>query len=251
MPVDLIGGKSPKYHATYDRALQQAMRHLLKYTTFGGSNDARKYNKQHWKTGKDRDGDEILILTSSKPSVAVQDIFKYPGRWSFDCIEIIQVGRWYAALMAMGDKEFDHQGNGGFKLSYHETSGLRGRLLYRRERKRDTFESTEGLTGRKMKTDVKLTTAVEEDEFLKKLPIGTRVMWSDTHEDAQDTDFENENTIKVGEDLYAAHPFVHLSAAKIRKALGPSSAEVSSKARRDAYVRRYVFVQEIEWNAKS
>lgn len=250
-PSDPIEGKSDDYHTKYETALRDAMKTLLKHTRFGGSNDQRRYDQRYWTTGKDKDGDEILILTSGQPADAVNAIFASPRLWSFDCIEIIQVGRWYAELTAMGADEFNKKDKGSFKLSYHETTGLRGRTLYRRERKRDNFTSIDGLTGRKTATDVKLTTAQEEDAFLRTLPIGTRVMWSDSHEDAFDTDFENENTIKVGDDRYAAHPFGTLSAAKMRAELGPSSSDEPSRDKREAYIRRHVFIKEIEWNARS
>lgn len=249
---DWESGESAEYHTRYDQALKDGVE-ILKDVRFGGTDDERRYDKQFWKLGRDRDGDEILVMKAGKkPSDAVGALFDKPTEWSLDCIEYVQALRWYAQLRAKGAERFDREIKSTvFKLSYHETTGLRSRQLYQRDRKRDQFDYVDGLTNRRIATDVSLTTAAQEDVFLAKIPVGSRVMWSDAHPDARDTDFENENTIKVGDDSYAAHPFGVLPAAELRQEMGPTPYDEPKASRRQAYIRRWIFIKEIEWYART
>ncbi|RYZ15715.1 MAG: hypothetical protein EOO70_06170 [Myxococcaceae bacterium] len=253
--VDWMAGLGPDYDKAYEKGLRKAAERLTDTVAFGGTDTPRGYNKTYWKTGKDRDGDEILILHFGTPAAAVLDILNSPKKWTLDCIEFIQVLRWCAQYHALGQEAFNKLGGiNSFKLSYHETTGLRGRQLYLRSRKRDAFDCVDAMTNRKTPSGVILSTTAQEDEFLKSVPIGSRVMWSDSHPDAADTDFENENTLKIGPDEYVAHPFGILSAQELREEMATPEDEDEDdvdEAKRDAYIRRNLFIKEIEWYARS
>ena len=235
------------YHRAYDRALVVGSI-ILNGMQFGGSGETRKYNNKRWKKGKDNEGDEILILESGKPSEAINDIFENPKEWSLDCIEYLQVLRWYAQLKAKGAERFDKDINmQSFKLSYHSSTGLNSRVFYSRESKNSVFTAKEEKTNIEKKTEIVLNTEEKEDEFLTTLPIGSRVMWSDTSSDAEGEDFENENAIKIAKETYAAHPYGVLSPDELRDEM----ADGSNAQEKAEYISEYIYIQEMEVYART
>jgi len=153
-------------------------------------------------------------------------------------------------LKTEGPEEFNRKAGQIFKLSYHKSSGLRGRMMYTRNSRKEPFTRVEGLTNRKERTSIHLSTPEEEDRFLAtEVPIGSRVMWSDGNPQSRGEDFENENTIKIGPNRYAAHPFGTHSSDEIRETMAAPDQETPAKVR--AYIRRWIFIKEIEWYART
>ncbi len=247
--VDWLSGRDKQFDVTYEKSLLSAAKLLEKKAEFAASSSTRKFDATVWKPGTDKDGDETLVLKAGQtPSVAVDGLVNSKSKLSLDCIEFIQVARWYAQLQSVGSEEFNRRAGNNFKLSYHETSGLRSRTTYLRNSRKEPFKSVDALTNCSVVTNVTLRTPEDEDRFLADLPIGSRVMWSDANPESRDTDFENENTIKVSADRYAAHPFGIKTAAQIRKEMASPEEETQSKI--NAYIRRWVYIKEIEWYAR-
>ena len=155
------------------------------------------------------------------PSTAIRRIRTRSSQWALDCIDYVVAARLYAECVANGDDEFDKKyTNLGTKIApepmrmaQHDTPGLGSTDLWRRDALGAEFDSN--VLGR---TGVAPQTPAEEDRFLRKVPIGARVMWS-SEDPEGDPDMENENAIKVGPDQYAAHPFGVLSADELRRHL--------------------------------
>jgi hypothetical protein len=72
-------------------------------------------------------------------------------------------------------------------------------------------------------------------------------MWTTTHPDAAD-DMVNENTIKIGDDLYAAHPLGNLSGRKVRDEMvaEPDEGELTPEQRL-AQIVQHIYLAEVEW----
>jgi hypothetical protein len=253
--VDWVSGQDKEFDRNYEKNLLKAAKLLSKKVDFAASDRKRKYDPSVWTLGKDKDGDETLVLKPDKiPSAAVTSLFdslsksEPLSKLSLDCIEYVQVARWYAQLQSLGAEEFDRKAGNNFKLSYHKTSGMRSRTTYLRNSRKEPFKSVDALTKSSVITDIRLRTPEEEDRFLADLPIGSRVMWSDANPESRDSDFENENTIKVSADRFAAHPFGIKTAAEIREEMASPEDEAQSKV--NAYIRRWVYIKEIEWYAR-
>ena len=76
--VDWAAGHDRAFDRRYERHLRRAIALLnAAEVKFGGSDDPRKYDARYWRTGRDSDGDEILILTAGAPAQAVQSMFDH------------------------------------------------------------------------------------------------------------------------------------------------------------------------------
>jgi hypothetical protein len=193
---------------------------------------------------------QYVLKSGVKPSFAIREIPKKPAVWAMDCIDYVVAARLYAELRGSGDEAFDAKyANLGTEISpqplrmaQHATPGLSSRDFWVREAQGAEFASR---TKPENPTGVKPKDAGEEDVFLRTVPIGARVMWTTTHEKAA-ADMENENTIKVGDDKYAAHPLGRLSGANVREELiaGPDEDDESKHA---AHIAAYIYLSEVEW----
>lgn len=198
---------------------------------------------------------EYTLKPGVSPSLAIRQIVARPEEWAMDCIDYVVAARLYAECLAAGDEAFDAKyTNVGtavapapMKMAQHNTPKLTSSDFWRRTKQGTEFIShtTHAPTG-VMPADV-----AAEDEFLRTVPIGARVMWTTRHRRANE-DMENENTIKVGEDLYAAHPLGTISGRKVRDELvvdfDRHGRDVAmTKEERAAHVVRYVYLCEVEW----
>jgi hypothetical protein len=189
---------------------------------------------------------EYVLKPNVKPSFAIREIPRKSERWAMDCIDYVVAARLYAECRGLGDEAFDAKySNLGteiapapMRMAQHDTPGLSASDFWRREAKATEFMSK---TSQEPATGVAPKDASEEDAFLaEKVPIGARVMWTTTHPKAAE-DMENENTIKIGPDLYAAHPLGRISANKVRKEL------VVDDKRAAQEITEHIYLAEIEW----
>jgi len=193
---------------------------------------------------------QYVLNPGVKPSFAIREIPKNPDRWAMDCIDYVVAARLYAELRGSGNDEFDAKyGNLGSQISpepmrmaQHATPGLSSRDFWVRDAQGAEFASR---TTPDTPTGAKPKDAAEEDALLETVPIGARVMWTTTHPKAA-ADMENENTIKIGDDTYAAHPLGRLSGAKVRGELiaGPDE---NVKSKHAAHIAAYIYLSEVEW----
>jgi len=236
------------YSTIYDTHLLTAVQLLNKgkKVKFDSTQGKRGFNAKYWKLGEDNDGDDILILKAGTPALAVDELFAEWEKWSLDCIDFIQVARWFALRHTIGFDAFNKKiGNLSFKLSYHETTGLASKGYYEREGKNEPFaykpEGEEAIA-----TNIVLNNIAAENRFLRVVPTGARVMWTDSSSMAEGEDFENENTLKLGHDSYSAHPFGVLSLDELRNHVSSDEDENEVTITEAEYYRRYVFISEIE-----
>ena len=193
---------------------------------------------------------EYTLNSGVRPSTAAIALYDRQELWAMDCIDFVVAARLYAECVSSGHAAFDRKySNLGtliepvtMRMAQHDTPGLGSAALWRREAQGEAFVVKPG----NEPTEHTPTDHASEDELIATLPVGTRVMWTTTHEDA-DEDMENENTIKVGPDRYVAHPMGVESAAGVRDGLVVDDDEVLTPAERLKQTREHVYLAEIEF----
>jgi hypothetical protein len=193
---------------------------------------------------------EYTLKPGVRPSFAIREIQAHPDRWALDCIDYVVAAKLYAECVAGSDLTFDLKyTNVGtrlkprrLKMAQHKTAKLTASDFWRRKGQGLEFKSK---TSGQM-TGFAPANARREDEFLASVPIGARVMWTTTHPDAAD-DMVNENTIKIGDDLYAAHPLGNLSGAKVRDEMVAEDDDELTPEQRLAQVVEHIYLAEVEW----
>jgi hypothetical protein len=184
--------------------------------------------------GSDSDAElefQLVLQQGLTPSQAVFSFFEKLEEYKFDCAEALQFVRWYAHLMAMGSEGFDQAvGDGEFALRAHDSTGLGGGEVSARVDQDGYYTQTEPL-----------------EQTADEAGVGSRVMWRNWHEDAEDTDFENENALKIGDDSYFAHPMGITSSEDLRRDLAvEAGVDGDARTALDAYLQQWVSVAEIE-----
>jgi hypothetical protein len=202
----------------FDLALIKRMQELMGSVRFGAAADC--FDPAYWRRPDDT-SDALALINGKSAAAGATALTTYrvqrPNQVGLetaklDCVEMIEVARWLAELDVVGIEAFDKKyRNSGFKLDAPGSTGVVGTSLAERDGKEGddeydkdgtpltgTFTFTEG-TGE--------GTVVDLTKHLATLPVGSRVMWRnfDPNVDADD-DFKNENTLKIGQDRYAAHP---------------------------------------------
>lgn len=168
------------------------------------------FDAQYWRYEIDCMTSKVQLLQKAgKPSEAVDEMFAHLGQWTFDCAEYLQVAQWYAQRHTMGADAFGAKMTslGGLTLRQHGSIGIVTSDLYFRAGPSEPFGRDNKIAQRSE------STSLTEDEILAAAPVGTRVTWSNVaaprsgEEGREWWSFGNENTLKMGENSYAAHPF--------------------------------------------
>lgn len=211
------------------------------------------FTRLNWTIARKRGCDielQYTLKAGVSPARAVRQIAAHPSRWAMDCVDYVVAALLYAECVAGGDEAFDAKyENVGtalrpepMRMAQHDTPKLPARSLWYRDAQRKEFVShSEGAAA----TGIRPRDGREEDALLKTVPLGTRVMWTTTHPDAVD-EMVNENAIKIGDDLYAAHPLDNISGQSVRAELVVDSDKLT-KRQRQAHILRHIFLSEIEW----
>jgi hypothetical protein len=159
------------------------------------------YDDTFWEETPDPEFDTTLKLKSgTKPSVALEAMAAQPKKWSFDCAEWVQVAENFAWLKALGADEFDKRMASlqEFRLRPQWSGVSQPEVKFQRVGPTAKFSRVTGPVG--FEDDERTA-----EELLRDAPIGSRVTWSSTVGDLKD--WQHENTVKVGDDQYAAHGF--------------------------------------------
>jgi hypothetical protein len=194
------------------------MQELMDSVRFGAA--AECFDPAYWR--RPDDTSEALALIDGKSAAAGATALttyrvQRPNQVGLetaklDCVEMIEVARWLAERDVVGSEALDKKyENSGFKLDAPGSTGVVGTSLAEREGEEGDDEyHQDGTPVTGTFTITKGTdegTTVDLTKHLATLPVGSRVMWRnfDPYVDADD-DFKNENTLKIGQDRYAAHP---------------------------------------------
>lgn len=242
------------------------------------------YDKTYWREDLERRCIVAIVEPPNKtPWIAIKELVasveKRKGKtkdgknnWSFDCFESVILTRIYAHWCKMSREEFDKKFN-------NLEIGWMPRETMTRLWNMDEIINAEGPGHKPI---VRPTTAGEEglrqesgpprriekswSQLIKEAPLGTWITWSNFHihttclnpkKDLTDDEkkefegmcnFEHENTLKVGDDKYSAHPLGIKDRATIEKRMAES---VPRKYRKPAdyndvtYIKKYIFISKI------
>ena len=147
------------------------------------------------------------MLPGKSYAEAIIKIINNPDKWSFDCMQFVQVVNLFAMIDPNQKKSFDSRFGALKRIRKfpsqtekpYESTGIKVKMAFQRH----AYDSPmiEYPSGQKSSLSVA--------ELLKKAPIGSRVTWHclDASRENHTAGFSNENTIKMGENLYAGHPF--------------------------------------------
>jgi hypothetical protein len=199
------------------------------------------YDQRYWEPAVDAELHSCkLVLRGDKkdePAKAIDELFDHQERWHVACAEFIQITHLYALRHTLGDEGFRQRvQTGGNKLELRRrgSTGVKTRALY-------SAMSPVGI----MFPATGFFEPRSVEQLLADAPIGSRVRWTNNDSKALGRAYQNENTVKLGPDKYLAYP---LSTS------GLSRNEVESRVARetnpkadDAYIRKNIFISEIEY----
>ncbi|HEV3166410.1 MAG TPA: DUF4157 domain-containing protein [Isosphaeraceae bacterium] len=227
----------------------------------GGSHFVYWYDKEFWEPASDKGTDlqhpekgscKLRLLSGKSPSAAIDALFNHQNRWQIDCAQFVEIFHLYALRHTLGEKKFDdkYQGKVTLELRRRFSTGVETKVLYSRD------SASQGM---KRSTDGQQETK-GINQLLAEAPIGSRVRWTNKARGAQGTDWQNENSAKIGPDKYAAHPLFKVRAFVPRfpfllgKDYALSRAEIEKELAQaiepnatDSYIKQYVFISEIEY----
>jgi hypothetical protein len=205
----------------FEPYLLQAMRLLLGSDNGGDGGGVRfgdlatnvrqnKQIQQIWKLVQTDEDDEeeyqLELQPGTSPTQATDAIFANLNDYAFDCAEAIPVAWWYA-MRHVDAQAFNQLANHAtFILSAHDSTGLQQAGLYSRTDDEGYYDQNAILTLVDPVEKEPPTIAGDGLAFIDAAPVGTRIVLTCTLKSVEDTDYENENVLKIGPALYAAHP---------------------------------------------
>jgi hypothetical protein len=204
------------------------------------------YDNEYWNTAVDTQlkSCKLVLKPSKKPHEAIDQLFDRQDKWHVACAEFIQIVELYALRHTLGDDAFDQRVGGTLELRRRESTGVKTKMLYSRTSPNDQMTRS---------TDNKLEPSSVE-QLVAQAPIGSRIRWTNRDPKALGQPFENENTVKLGQDKFAAHPLTHPKFLFIGGGNEYSRAALELKVAREtnpsadrSYVEQNLFISEIEY----
>lgn len=252
----LIGGlaaspeipKEPKERFTY--FLRDGAERLAR-AKFGqplGSDFEDKFDREYWEWDSDPKFSRRLKLKGGKrPSAAINALFSRLGEWRVDCDHLIQIAHLWAQLNTFGESEFDQQNTPTLELRARESSGLKTKEHYGRSGPNDYWKViVEWRPPNDPQFDPRDTKKTTED-LVQTAPAGSRVRFTNRHAQPWHP-FYHENTLKVGNDLFAAGGMTTFWGRNIfsRREVETNLAKYTNPSADPAYIREAVYIDEIE-----
>lgn len=222
----------------------------LNFITEGDETEIDIPGLSYWKLVRDpemsvRSGDKTaaMLYFTGAPSEAwkgVDELFDNRNSWAFDCAEFVQAAHMYARRHTFGEDKFAEmvktKGGGKLYLRMHYSTGFNAEKMYQRTTKGGDITEITRKTSKK--------TSLSMDQVLADAPIGSRVVWRNIK--AKGTFYYNENAIKLGPDLFAAHGFTDQQKFT-RSELEMALAKITNKSADEKYVKDNVFLRTVEY----
>jgi len=227
-------------HAVYEEKLNEAVT-KLSGVTFGrcegeyvGADPHDMYDTRYWEVKPDGDDAMLVLKPGKSPSDAIDAMFDNLDLWSVDCAQFIQVAQLYAMRHALGADEFNQRAKGmSFTIKPHWSTLIKAKVSWNR-----------GSSSASMKRSDGVAEARSIEQIIADLPVGSRVMW--TNKDARaSAAFRNENTIKLGPDLFAATGFGAKNTFT-RSEIELLLARAQNPTADAAYISANIFIAEID-----
>ena len=211
------------------------------------------FEEEFWKLVETKE-EVRLEQWQGTPAKALDSLFRHQERWKVDCAQFVQVLEWYALRHTVGATKFNNQVGARLVLRTRRSSGLTTHQLFSRSNPDDpmTFGPDHEEDPRSV------------DEILQAAPIGSRVRWTsqllldhlpplEQREEISEgrnvpeyVAFQNENTVKMGRDEFAAHP---LGSSVKREEIEDKLVSVTLKyvpGSTERRARRWLYISEIE-----
>ncbi|MEO8231116.1 MAG: hypothetical protein ABI638_02460 [Ignavibacteriota bacterium] len=187
--------------------------------------------------------DEVLRLKDGiSPSKAIEAIFEKPEKWSFDCAEFVQAILLYTLLNTIGSDKFNSlpkKPGGNWLFRQHFSTGLNAVDI------KIGWERDENKILRRLPGGVIETKSAEQ--ILKEVPVGTIITFKNYNEAAHPP-FENENSIKAGDDLYIAIAIgkeLFVSRKEIEVALAEAATGLNAAIIPKDYIKKNILIYDI------
>lgn len=190
-----------------------------------------------------------MLRKGKLPSAAIDAMFADLGSWTLDCSQYVQVAELYAMRHVRGAEAFDAEFEDvAFEFRPFASSGLKVGALYGREKPGDLMVPQPQFSDAPEEFQPPQT-PVPAEELVRGAPIGSRVTWRNLAAPS-DSPFFNENTIKLGDDQYAAHGFgskTMFTGRELELALaGVELGREADPATDAAYLAENLFVIEVQ-----
>jgi hypothetical protein len=248
---------------TYDEALQEGAG-LLGKAEFGlsagskkGLDDQDGYDAQDW----DEVGGRGVLVSKVEPWLAINSIVKNIGKpvkkagggttlWSFDCFDFVTILRIYAYWRSMGRIEFNKKFV-NIELGFHGKSPMQWEAIISSEKlgeKPSTAGEVKVIPGTTEFKQERIPTGLTWKQQVDRAPIGTQITWRNTDAikkctadpDLNFCAYMFENTTKLGQDRYAAHPMGIVNEKTIKDEM--AKAVFEGKPVTPGYIEKNIFV---------
>jgi Domain of unknown function (DUF4157) len=176
------------------------------------------YDTDFWVKAKDPVFECKLVVKEGRTSAeAINALFdpKRKDRWQVDCGQFVQLNHYYALLHTLieqagneksGFELFNQRIGGPIELKQVSSTGLKTRILWGKDRPEgDEMKEYERVPGQREGQPKKDGRVRKQADVLKEAPMGSRVVFV-TEAILHNENYRHENTMKVGDDLYSAHP---------------------------------------------
>lgn len=213
----LVG--EPGYRRSYAFFIDQGARKILAGPPAFESSGAKKlFNATYWlQVGIDDDA-HLQLEPGKSAAEAVLDMVEHPRDWTFDCAAFVQAVELYARVRAVGATQFDKDMAGKrFRFKEHGSTGLAHRRIFFRSALEAPWRLRTPATD--LRDTEEPTCDVAGARLLSIAPVGSRVTFANADPKAENTDYERENTVKLGPDSFASHPFGVLGSAALCRQL--------------------------------
>jgi hypothetical protein len=199
-------------------------------------------------------GCKLRLLNGQSAAAAIDAMFDHQDRWHVACAQFVQIVHLYALRHTLGARLFDQNvgSNVLLELKSRQSTGLETELQYSRE----------SPAAKMANSRTKLPEPVNVDDLLAQAPIGSRVRWSNMDPRAVGTAWQNENTVKLGPDHFAAHGlrkfgFIGFGADRTilgfgtrndhtRREIEQKTAQETDANADSAYIAKNIYISEIE-----
>jgi hypothetical protein len=205
---------------------------------------------------------KLVVRRDRNPADAVEAMFdsNRKEKWVLDCGQFVQLAHFYALLHTEGKEALNAQMGSDFELKGLASRGLKTRTLWvwqdrnAKMREAEISASGSGAAFDKSRDPILRKDGQEKavKEVLAAAPFGSRVVFTNGFQfgiGAHTGNFRNENTMKVGDDAFAAHPLERgglsssnlFTADEIVDQMAKAAGEYSQAS------RPYIFISEIEY----
>lgn len=177
----------------------------------------QKFDSRYWKTAK-AGPKECMLVNVGKASAAIDALFDKQNRskWEIDCRIFSELPHWYAMLHTLGPKKFDERFP-TIELRRADLPGLQttaywfeatanGGQLIEAEVRQDTKHGpvTQQVRDRPEPVAKEGAQPMAEADVVARVPVGSRVTFG-VYPIAEGYPPHKDNTVKMGNDVYAAH----------------------------------------------